>query len=98
MHGRAGGRSRVMMQQVIKPFFEQKKYLFPKRFVIWQKLPKGLIQAGAFLFLSGGGYKMMTEKSKALDLAITSIEKQFGKGSIMKLGGGPFPVRECSCL
>lgn len=30
----------------------------------------------------------MTEKQKALDLAITSIEKQFGKGSIMKLGGG----------
>ena len=31
---------------------------------------------------------MMTEKQKALELAITSIEKQFGKGSIMKLGGG----------
>ena len=28
------------------------------------------------------------EKKKALDLAIASIEKQFGKGSIMKLGGG----------
>lgn len=27
------------------------------------------------------------EKSKALELAISSIEKQFGKGSIMKLGG-----------
>ena len=31
---------------------------------------------------------MMNEKQKALELAITSIEKQFGKGSIMKLGGG----------
>ncbi len=30
---------------------------------------------------------MDTEKIKALDLAISSIEKQFGKGSIMKLGG-----------
>ncbi len=29
----------------------------------------------------------MTEKQKALDLAIMAIEKQFGKGSIMKLGG-----------
>ena len=29
---------------------------------------------------------MMNEKQKALNLAITSIEKQFGKGSIMKLG------------
>jgi recombination protein RecA len=28
-----------------------------------------------------------TDKSKALELAIASIEKQFGKGSIMKLGG-----------
>ena len=28
----------------------------------------------------------MSEKQKALDLAISSIEKQFGKGSIMKLG------------
>lgn len=28
-----------------------------------------------------------TEKAKALELAISSIEKQFGKGSIMKLGG-----------
>ena len=27
------------------------------------------------------------EKSRALDLAISAIEKQFGKGSIMKLGG-----------
>jgi len=29
---------------------------------------------------------MATEKEKALDLAISQIEKQFGKGSIMKLG------------
>ena len=28
------------------------------------------------------------EKGRALDLAISAIEKQFGKGSIMKLGGG----------
>ena len=29
---------------------------------------------------------MTTEKQKALDLAVSQIEKQFGKGSIMKLG------------
>jgi len=29
---------------------------------------------------------MVTEKDKALDLAISQIEKQFGKGSIMRLG------------
>ena len=29
---------------------------------------------------------MMGDKDKALDLALTQIEKQFGKGSIMKLG------------
>ena len=28
------------------------------------------------------------DKNRALDLALESIEKQFGKGSIMKLGGG----------
>ncbi len=27
-------------------------------------------------------------KKKALELAVTQIEKQFGKGSIMKLGTG----------
>ena len=27
------------------------------------------------------------DRSKAVDLAITQIERQFGKGSIMKLGG-----------
>ena len=30
---------------------------------------------------------MSSDKGKALELAIASIEKQFGKGSIMKLGG-----------
>lgn len=29
-----------------------------------------------------------TDKNRALELALSSIEKQFGKGSIMKLGGG----------
>src|SRR5438270_9528057 len=28
-----------------------------------------------------------TEKARALDLAVSQIEKQFGKGSIMRLGG-----------
>src|SRR4026207_1111382 len=28
-----------------------------------------------------------TEKSRAIDLAVSQIEKQFGKGSIMRLGG-----------
>ncbi len=31
--------------------------------------------------------KAVTEKQKALELALAQIEKQFGKGSIMKLGG-----------
>ncbi|MCB0389782.1 MAG: recombinase RecA [Bdellovibrionales bacterium] len=29
-----------------------------------------------------------TDKARALDLALANIEKQFGKGSIMKMGGG----------
>jgi len=32
--------------------------------------------------------KGSTEKQKALELALLQIEKQFGKGSIMKMGGG----------
>ena len=36
--------------------------------------------------LSTEGSKKMSEKSKAIDAAILQIEKQFGKGSIMKLG------------
>ena len=31
-------------------------------------------------------------KKQALDLALTQIEKQFGKGAIMKLGGGAAPI------
>src|SRR5947209_8896931 len=31
----------------------------------------------------------VTEKTKAIDQAILQIEKQFGKGSIMKLGANP---------
>ncbi|HNV24378.1 MAG TPA: DNA recombination/repair protein RecA, partial [Candidatus Omnitrophota bacterium] len=30
----------------------------------------------------------LENKKKALELALTQIEKQFGKGSIMKLTGG----------
>ncbi len=29
---------------------------------------------------------MTTEKEKALDLAISQIEKRFGEGSVMRLG------------
>jgi len=29
---------------------------------------------------------MITEKEKALELAISQIEKRYGKGSVMKLG------------
>jgi recombination protein RecA len=36
--------------------------------------------------LSHEGSKKMSEKTKAIDAAILQIEKQFGKGSIMKLG------------
>ena len=35
---------------------------------------------------------MATEKEKAVELAIEQIEKQYGKGSIMKLGGVPARV------
>ncbi|MCK4534336.1 MAG: DNA recombination/repair protein RecA, partial [Syntrophobacterales bacterium] len=31
-----------------------------------------------------------TDKERSVELAITQIEKQFGKGSIMRLGGDEF--------
>ncbi len=37
---------------------------------------------------------MTTEKEKALELAISQIEKRYGKGSLMKLGGGVAPPIE----
>jgi len=35
---------------------------------------------------ASGGINMTSERQKALDAAISQIQKQFGKGSIMKLG------------
>ena len=47
----------------------------------------GVKQAGAALFGSAKEQKVaVTEKSRAIEQAIQQIEKQFGKGSIMKLG------------
>jgi recombination protein RecA len=37
---------------------------------------------------------MTTEKEKALELAISQIEKRYGKGSVMKLGGATVPPVE----
>jgi recombination protein RecA len=41
--------------------------------------------------------KEMNNKDKAIDLAISSIEKQFGRGSIMRLGSDS-PVPEISVI
>jgi recombination protein RecA len=38
-----------------------------------------------------------SEKEKTIDLAISSIEKQFGKGSIMRLGAGA-PIPQLSVI
>jgi len=35
-----------------------------------------------------------TKKTKALELAITQIDRQFGKGSIMRLGDNYVPTME----
>ena len=37
-----------------------------------------------------------TKKAKALELAITQIDRQFGKGSIMRLGEEHIPIMENS--
>ncbi|GAC1490396.1 MAG: recombinase RecA [Candidatus Limnocylindrales bacterium] len=45
-----------------------------------------MVIAGKATPLSPKGDERMSEKTKAIDSAILQIEKQFGKGSIMKLG------------
>ena len=45
-----------------------------------------MVIAGKVAPLSPKGDERMSEKTKAIDSAILQIEKQFGKGSIMKLG------------
>jgi len=45
-----------------------------------------VVIAGKAASLSPKGDERMSEKTKAIDSAILQIEKQFGKGSIMKLG------------
>jgi recombination protein RecA len=42
--------------------------------------------------------KAMIERRKALDLAVGTIEKQFGKGSIMRLGVGESLVRDIEAI
>lgn len=42
--------------------------------------------------------KSHQEKLKALDLAVSTIEKQFGKGSIMKLGTGESLVKDVEVI
>lgn len=42
--------------------------------------------------------KSQQEKLKALDLAVSTIEKQFGKGSIMKLGTGESLVKDVEVI
>lgn len=47
---------------------------------------------------AGMDTKSHQEKLKALDLAVSTIEKQFGKGSIMKLGTGESLVKDVEVI
>jgi recombination protein RecA len=42
--------------------------------------------------------KAHAERAKALDLAVSTIEKQFGKGSIMRLGAGEALVKDVEAI
>lgn len=42
--------------------------------------------------------KAMNEKNKALELAVSAIEKQFGKGSIMRLGANESLVKDVEAI
>ena len=41
--------------------------------------------------------EVKTERRQALDLAISQIERQFGKGSVMRLGAGG-PLEEIAVM
>ncbi|MFL5425734.1 MAG: recombinase RecA, partial [Myxococcales bacterium] len=38
------------------------------------------------------------EKEKAIELAVSAIEKQFGKGSVMRLGEGEAPIEDIAAI
>ena len=38
------------------------------------------------------------EKEKAIELAVSAIEKQFGKGSVMRLGEGEAPLEDIAAI
>jgi len=42
--------------------------------------------------------KILSEKAKALELAVGAIEKQFGKGSIMRLGGTEMLYKDVTAI
>ncbi len=42
--------------------------------------------------------KASSEKAKALELAVSTIEKQFGKGSIMRLGATDSLVKDVEAI
>src|SRR5918994_1010915 len=44
------------------------------------------------------GSSMDKDRSKALDAALSQIERAFGKGSIMRLGKGQKPLEICDTL
>src|SRR5438105_14302738 len=48
--------------------------------------PMGVRYEGSHKSTQRGTAIMADERTKALDLALSQIEKQFGKGSIMRLG------------
>src|SRR5438876_1846773 len=50
-----------------------------------ERTPQAGIHSVRFLAEQRGA-SMADERSKAIDLALAQIEKQFGKGSIMRLG------------
>ena len=47
---------------------------------------------------SGNDSKSSNDRAKAVELTIASIEKQFGKGTIMRLGSDEPLVRELSVI
>jgi recombination protein RecA len=78
-------------EPVLGPSAEKRKHNYIKRATKWLWEKDNAMAAPT-------SEKAMSEKNKALELAVSSIEKQFGKGSIMRLGNNESLVKDVEAI
>src|SRR3989338_4443050 len=96
--GRDGRRFEVRSSRCLELRTQNSELLCPSRpfraAFLWARflsLNLGII-APDLSITRGATMAEKDDKKRALDLALSQIEKQYGKGAIMKLGGADAPV------